>query len=92
MPTETVTLTGELDFATAFDVEMRLEQAVARADRVVVDLSGLEFIDSTGIRALLEAHRAARLNGVELELLPGPEAVQRTFSVAGLLDELPFAR
>jgi anti-anti-sigma factor len=91
MPTETVALEGELDFETAFDVEMRIEQAIGRADEVVVDLSGLEFIDSTGIRTLIEAHRAAQRDGVRLSLKPGGPPIQRVFEVAGLLDELPFA-
>lgn len=92
MSTVTVPLNGELDFATAFDVEMKLEQAIRDADEVVVDLSQLDFIDSTGIRTLLEAHQAARRDGVTLRLLPGPDAVQRVFEMTGLLDELPFAR
>jgi anti-sigma B factor antagonist len=91
MATETVALQGELDFETAFDVEMRLEQAIGRADVVVVDLSGLDFIDSTGIGTLLEAHKAAQRQGTSLKLLPGKPPVQRVFEVAGLLDALPFA-
>jgi len=92
MSTVTVSLEGELDFATAFDVEMRLEEAIRNADEVVVDLSGVEFIDSTGIRTLLEAHQSARRANVTLRLLPGRTSVQRVFAMAGLLDELPFAR
>ncbi len=91
MSTETVALDGELDFATAFDVELRLERAIREADEVVVDLTNLEFIDSTGIRTILEAHQAARRDGVKLRLLPGPAPVQRVFEISGLLDELPFA-
>jgi anti-anti-sigma factor len=91
MSTETVALEGELDFETAFDVEMRLENAIHRSKEVVVDLSALEFIDSTGIRTLLEAHRLAQRDGVRLRLLPGGPPIQRVFEVAGLLDELPFA-
>ena len=48
------------------------------------------YYGHAGLRTLLESHAAARREGVELELLPGPEAVQRVFEVAGLLDELPF--
>jgi anti-anti-sigma factor len=92
MSTVTVPLNGELDFASAFDVELRLEQAIREADEVVVDLAGLDFIDSTGIRTLLEAHQAARRDGVTLRILPGSDAVQRVFEMTGLLDELPFAR
>jgi anti-sigma B factor antagonist len=91
MATETVALEGELDFETAFDVEMRIEQAIARADAVVVDLSGLDFIDSTGIRTLLEGMKAAERERTPLEIRPGKPEVQRIFEVAGLLDALPFA-
>lgn len=90
MPTKTVALEGELDFATAFDAEMRIEDAIKNADEVVVDLTALEFIDSTGIRVLLEVDRAARREGVGLRMRPGPETVQRIFAAAGLLDVLPF--
>jgi anti-sigma B factor antagonist len=91
MPTETVRLEGELDFETAFEVEMRLEQAIARADAVVVDLTGLDFLDSTGIRVLLEAAKTAEREGKALEIRPGKPQVQRIFEVAGLLETLPFA-
>jgi len=91
MATETVNLEGELDFETAFDVEMRLEQAIERADSVVVDLSGLDFIDSTGIRTLLEGMKAAERSNTGFAIRPGKPEVQRIFEVAGLLDALPFA-
>jgi anti-sigma B factor antagonist len=91
MPTETVVLEGELDFETSFNVEMRLELAISRADAVVVDLSRLEFIDSTGIRTLLEAMKAAEREKTPIQLRPAKPEVQRIFEVAGLLDALPFA-
>ena len=92
MPATSVTipLQGELDFAAAFDVELRLEEAIREADSVVVDLTGLRFIDSTGLRAILEARRLAQTAGVELRIVPGPPEIQRVFEVTGLLDELPF--
>ncbi len=88
--TVTIALEGELDFAAAFDVELRLEQAIREAQQVIVDLRGLRFIDSTGLRAILEARRLARTAGVDLRMVPGPPEVQRVFEVTGLLDELPF--
>jgi len=89
--TETVALDGDLDFENAFAVEMRLEQAIARADRIVVDLSGLNFLDSSGIGVLLEASKTADREGKRLEIRPGKPHVQRVFEVAGLLETLPFA-
>lgn len=63
------------------------EQAPAR---VVVDLSGLAFIDSSGLRMLLLADARAREHGYELVLLAGAESVQRVFEMTGALDVLHF--
>ncbi len=58
--------------------------------RVVVDLGGLAFIDSSGLRVLLLADARARERGYELVLLPGQESVQRVFEMTGALDVLRF--
>ena len=86
-----VSLQGELDLASARTMEERLaaieEQAPAR---VVIDLSGLVFMDSSGLRVLLLADSRARERGFELVLAPGPEPVQRVFEMTGALDVLRF--
>jgi anti-anti-sigma factor len=88
-----VALRGELDLASARKTEERFasidEQAPAR---MVVDLGGLTFIDSSGLRVLLLADARARERGYELVLLPGEEPVQRVFEVTGALDVLHFER
>ena len=89
--TETIALQGELDFGTAFDVELRLEEAMRRTRHLVIDLRNLDFIDSTGLGVLVEAQQRARREGVTLEVLPGPRAVQQVFEVSGLIDVLPFS-
>jgi anti-anti-sigma factor len=86
-----VWLRGELDLASA----QRMEDSFAQIDgerpqRVIVDLSGLEFIDSTGLRLLLQADTRAREHGYELVLRPGMPPVQRVFEVTGALDVLRF--
>jgi anti-anti-sigma factor len=86
-----VSLQGELDLASARQLEERFvaldEQAPAR---VVIDLGGLQFIDSSGLRVLLLADARARERGYELVLLPGQEPVQRVFEMTGALDILRF--
>ena len=66
--------------------------AVAERDptRIVVDLGRLAFIDSTGLRLLLQADARAREHGYELVLRPGGASVQRVFEVTGALDVLRF--
>jgi anti-sigma B factor antagonist len=81
---------GELDLATAPAFEAAAEEARAGVhEQLIVDLSGLTFIDSSGMRAILRLH--ARIGTeMRLTLLPGPWAVQRVFELAGVASVLPF--
>jgi anti-anti-sigma factor len=86
-----VRLQGELDLASADAMEERLAAIEEqRPARVVIDLGGLAFIDSSGLRVLLLADSRARESGFELVLVPGPEPVQRVFEMTGALDVLRF--
>ena len=80
---------GDLDIAGAPELQEALHLALASDARaIVIDLRGLELLDSTGLRALLEA--MAGEGGERIALVPGNELVQGVFRVSGLLDELPF--
>ncbi len=82
---------GELDIATAPEVQQELERVEATDARsIVLDLSGLTFISTIGIQIVLEAEARSRANGSRLTLLQGPTAVHRAFEISGLLDRLPF--
>lgn len=82
--------TGELDIATAPRLERALHDGRAPGDEVVLDLAGLEFVDSTGLRVIVRAVEASHRNGWELRLRQGPPAVRRVFEIAGVLRALPF--
>ena len=85
-----IELSGELDLDGAPQLEEELRSAESGdATAIVVDLSGLEFIDSTGIRLLVLA--AERLPEGRLSLLRGPAQVHRVFELTDLADRLPFA-
>jgi anti-sigma B factor antagonist len=86
----TIRPTGELDIATAARLEAALVADRKPGDRVVLDLAALEFVDSTGLRAIVRGAEAARRDGWELRLRPGPPPVQRVFEIAGVLGALPF--
>lgn len=57
---------------------------------VVLDLRGVGFMDTSGLRYVLELHNRAETDGFVLRIVRGPGAVQRVFEVAGLAPRLPF--
>jgi anti-anti-sigma factor len=86
-----VKLTGELDFAALGMLAQTWAQVVRLpAARVVVDLSELRFVDSSGLHALLEL-RGELDPRVRLELIRGPECVDRVFALTGVNGLFTFA-
>jgi anti-sigma B factor antagonist len=78
-------LQGELDMATAPQFRRLLGDLMGSGVReVTVDLHATEFIDSSGLGALLWAERRLRAVGGGLTLVNAQETVQRTFVLAGL--------
>jgi anti-sigma B factor antagonist len=80
---------GDLDLAGAPELEETMSLAMASdAKSIVIDLRGLEFVDSTGLRVLAQAPLAD--GGERISFVAGNDHVQSLFRIAGLLDELPF--
>jgi anti-anti-sigma factor len=87
----TIRLEGELDVATAGRIEAELERAEASDVRsIVLDLSDLTFMDSTGVRLLLSANARSRADSNRLSIVRGPASVQRVFELSGVDSTLPF--
>ena len=86
----TIRPTGELDIATAGRLDRALREGRRPGEEVVLDLSGLEFIDSTGLRVIVKAVEAAAQERWDLRLRHGPPAARRVFEIAGVLGALPF--
>lgn len=85
-------LAGELDLASAAALHNELERVEATdAQSIILDLSELAFIDSTGVRLLLTAHARSRADSNRLTMLRGSAAVQRVLELTGVEDQLPFA-
>jgi anti-anti-sigma factor len=77
-------LCGELDIASTPRLRRAIEASEAlRPSRIVIDLSRVQFIDSSGLHALLEAREHAAQHRYELALLRGPSQVQRLFELTG---------
>jgi anti-anti-sigma factor len=80
-----IALAGELDIASAPQFEEGLESVEANApDVLILDLRKVEFIDSTGLRAVIAADERARSAGRRLVIIRGTPAVERVFSVTQL--------
>jgi anti-anti-sigma factor len=86
-----IALEGELDLAGAdlFEGELRRVEATD-AQRIVLDLRKLQFIDSTGVRLIYLADARARQDGDRLMIRRGPDKVHRIFVLTDLADRLPF--
>jgi anti-sigma B factor antagonist len=81
-----VVVVGEVDMATAPQLD---ECLCGHTDRdVVVDLSGVPFLDSSGIGALVHARKLIREAGHTLRVSGEQDNVRTVFRVAGLLDFL----
>lgn len=85
----TVALRGELDLSTVGKVQEELLRVEADEPALVVlDLSSLTFLDSTGLRAVVTADQRAREGGRRLVIVRGPDAVQRVFTITRLEERL----
>jgi anti-anti-sigma factor len=83
-----VTLSGELDMSTIPRMEAPLMEQVRQRRAVLVDLTKVSFIDSSGIGVLIQAFNAC--NGIPLHVLIGPGSqVDRVFGIAGVAGALP---
>jgi anti-sigma B factor antagonist len=85
-------LRGELDISTAEALEAQIRSAEGGSPpgRLVLDLRGLEFMDSTGLRLIVMADQRMTKEGARLQLVRGPEAVHRVFRLALLEERLSF--
>jgi anti-sigma B factor antagonist len=93
---ERLALSGELDLASSWN----LVEAVSRlcregAKAIVLDIGGLDFVDSTGLRAILTSRARCAEAQCAITIIPESDRirpqVRRLFQVTGLLDRLPFA-
>ena len=82
---------GELDLATAPELESKVLEAIREGGRrVVVDLRELTFMDSTGVRTIVAAHQTAEESGSELAVVrpPRDSSVARVIEISGIGDAL----
>jgi anti-sigma B factor antagonist len=84
---------GELDLATSPTLEQEIDRARdADVDLLIVDLRDLRFMDSTGLHALVKAHKQAHAAGRRFALIQGGGQIERLLNLTGVGDLLVVAR
>ena len=84
-----VSLLGELDLSTVGKLQEELRRVEKSSPpTVVIDLSRVTFLDSTGLRCIVTADERARDEGRRLVIVRGPDPVQRVFSITRLEERL----
>ena len=88
--TAVVRLAGELDLSSAEQLDTSIAELCADgAERIVLEMAELHFMDSTGLRSLLVATELCEVNRCELLIGSTSMPVERLFSVAGVDGRLP---
>lgn len=81
---------GEIDVATVDLLRDAVDAESAAGDELMLDLREVAFMDTSGLRYVLELNDRCQRDGCALRLVRGPSAVQRVFEVSGLEPRLPF--
>jgi anti-sigma B factor antagonist len=84
-----IALAGELDLSGTPDLTEALASLPPDAEQTFVDLSTLSFIDSSGLRLLIEAAKSAQERGAAMTLVGPTPTVQRVFQIVGVADLVP---
>ena len=87
----TIALNGECDLRVFQEVDELVRKSVSGGFSAVrIDLRGLTFIDSSGIRAVVLAVERSKPERTQVSIIRGPRNVMRVFELVGLLEALPF--
>jgi anti-sigma B factor antagonist len=89
----TIRLEGDWDVLERDATRHTIRRELAcEPECLVLDLSRLSFMDSSGVHLVIETVRSSERAGVQLSIVPGPRSVQRIFEMCGLAEYLPFTR
>jgi anti-anti-sigma factor len=84
----TVAVAGEIDLSTVDELRSAVTGAAAGAERLRLDLTDVEFIDSAGLGGLLELRSTLRSRSVTLEIEAGDGPVRQAMEITGLSELL----
>ena len=83
---------GEIDLSTIPLLTQKLDDLIAEGQvDLIIDMAGVDFIDSTGLGVLVRTHHHAKEHGQEFALVKGAGQVERLLGLTGLSEQLPVA-
>lgn len=83
-----VTVSGRIDSETAPTLDAELTKIVAGNSKLVIDLKGVDYMSSAGIRAVVKASQAAEKSGGAVKLASVPEEINSILYTVGLNQKL----
>ena len=86
--TATVVATGEIDLSTVDELRSAVTGAADDVEKLLLDLTDVEFIDSAGLGGLLELRSTLRSRSVTLEISAGEGPVRQAMEITGLSELL----
>jgi anti-anti-sigma factor len=85
-----VAVRGEIDLATVSAVEERMRDLRRPGSHLALDLDHVSFMDSAGLRLIVDEHRAAIEGGWRFSLIGGSRNVRNLIDIAGLTPHVRF--
>jgi anti-sigma B factor antagonist len=86
-----ISVTGEIDVYTAPTLRERLNEVVANGEyQLIVDMAGVDFLDSTGLGVLVGGLKRARSHEGSLQLVCDQEKILKVFRITGLTKVFPI--
>lgn len=86
-----VSLTGSLDLNGVQEIEMDFARITSANNNIIVDLSGLEFIASLGMRMLLSSAKKLNAGGLKMVVINPEPVVKEALDTVGLFSVIPLA-
>jgi anti-anti-sigma factor len=92
-PVAEVALSGELDMTATFRLEPAIDRLLETGDvrELVLDLTGVDFVDSSGLGLLLTTHERTTQAAVSMAIVGTRPEIERVFQLAGIHDVLPIS-
>jgi anti-sigma B factor antagonist len=89
----TIFVTGELDMASAQFLEDAISaQCAQQPEELVLDMAGVDFMDSTGLRAIIDAKQKCEGLGCRFALTPAQRPVEHTLEITGVRSRLASSK